>query len=169
MICGACLDSPLDTFCSAYLFEESAREIILKGKYSADRKALAFMAQSLTPHIKNKFDKIIPMPISKPRLIQRGFNQTHIIGKDLAKQTGIALDKTLISKKHRKAQSSLEHKARQKNIRGAFSMISACQGQKLILLDDVCTTASTLKEAARTLKRAGAQEIHAFVFAAVQN
>lgn len=165
-VCGACLRKPpaVEALFIAFCFETVARELVLKGKYAADRAALALMAE-LMPQDLPPVDALVPMPIAAPRLWQRGFNQTHYLAAALAKRCGTALEKRLLRKQARPPQSVLAAGERHRNIRGAFSLRGACP-PSVLLVDDVYTTGATVREAALTLKQAGARQVYAAVFAA---
>jgi len=108
------------------------------------------------------------VPLHKRRLRWRGFNQAEILGNQLAFHYGIPLVSLLSRRRSTIPQSLVKDKARRrKNIKNVF----CCQnrelvkGRKVIIVDDVCTTASTLKECARVLSRAGAKEVWGLVLA----
>lgn len=109
------------------------------------------------------------VPLHKHRLRWRGFNQAEILAQSLASYYGISVVLLLARKRSTIPQSLVKNKEkRKKNIKNVFR----CQnrelfrGRKVIIVDDVCTTASTLKECARVLSRAGAKEIWGLVLAA---
>ncbi|MEK6952284.1 MAG: double zinc ribbon domain-containing protein [Nanoarchaeota archaeon] len=107
-----------------------------------------------------------PIPLHKYRLNQRGFNQSEIIGSYISKHLRLDSKEFLIRSKKTKIQAMLNSKEfRYKNLRGAFKMKLNMNiiGKNIILIDDVVTTGSTVKEAASVLKRNKA--LNVFVFA----
>lgn len=107
---------------------------------------------------------IIPIPLHKRRIQWRGFNQAEEIAKELSPLLKIPMDaKIMIRKKYTKPQALLKGKSRTENIKGAFKIkkdkLSYIQKKKIILLDDVTTTLSTLEEAAKILKENGVKEV----------
>jgi len=115
---------------------------------------------------------LIPIPISRQRLKERGFNQTELICKELIKldhNTSFEWSKNiLIKNKETIHQAQVkERKDRLKNLAGSFSVLNQekIKNRNLILLDDVTTTGATLKEARNILKKAGAKKIIAFTLA----
>lgn len=115
-----------------------------------------------------KFDLIIPIPLSKKRLQERGFNQAAIFGKYLSQSLNIPQSENiLIRTKATKPQFSLPSAQRILNIKGAFT----CQNpnlfedKKVLLIDDVATTYSTLVESANILKRNKASFVWALTLA----
>lgn len=105
---------------------------------------------------------LIPLPLEKKKLKWRGFNQAEEIGKELSKFLEIPLwGDVLIKIRETLPQVELSGKEREENIKGAFSLRNRekIQGKKILLVDDVYTTGSSVEEAARVLKEAGAKEI----------
>ena len=111
---------------------------------------------------------IIPVPLHRKRKSLRGFNQAQDLGKALEKRTGIqSISSLLLRARNSPPQTSLEGKARRKNIKGAFGIKKEIKvkGKTILLVDDVYTTGSTLEECARILKQAGAREVKALTLA----
>jgi ComF family protein len=105
---------------------------------------------------------IVPVPLSVGRKNWRGFNQTEVLGKIIAKKLGVNFDpKILIKVKETRPQAKLTRKERVRQVRGSFGLDSnrSVQGQKFIVFDDVWTTGATLKAAAASLKRKGAAQV----------
>ncbi|MDI6895681.1 MAG: phosphoribosyltransferase family protein, partial [Bacillota bacterium] len=111
---------------------------------------------------------LIPVPLEKKRLRWRGFNQAEEIGKHLSFYFKIPLLKDVLMKiKETPAQVELEAKTRKEILRRAFFIKnkSLIENKKIILVDDIYTTGSTMEECARILKEAGAKEIIGIVVA----
>ena len=102
---------------------------------------------------------LVPVPLHLKRLRQRGFNQAHLLIRGWAKQAGMAFDGLTLSRSRwTEPQTTLSRKERKKNIRGAFLVKhpERIGGKKIVLVDDVYTTGSTVNECARVLMKAGA-------------
>lgn len=111
---------------------------------------------------------IIPIPLERKRLKWRGFNQAEEIAKELANFFEIPLiSDCLIKIRETLPQTELSEKERKENLKGAFLVKNKekIKKKKILLVDDVYTTGSTLEEAARVLKEAGAKEIIGIVVA----
>lgn len=111
---------------------------------------------------------ILPIPQTKKRLKWRGFNQSSEIGKELAKYFNIEFfENVLVKTKETERQVELSATERKENIKGAFSIKNSdlIKNRKIILVDDIYTTGSTMEEAARTLKKEGAKEVIGIVAA----
>lgn len=110
----------------------------------------------------------IPIPLSKKRLRERGFNQAEIIARIFAEHHKLEMRSDLLKKiSHTKPQAGLNRSERETNLRNCFRVCAASEinGRNVLLIDDVCTTGSTLNEASRVLKEAGAKKIIALVAA----
>lgn len=117
-------------------------------------------------NVLKKYDMIIPVPIHRQRRIKRGYNQTELIAKEIAKNID-NLDyckNCLIKIKNIKAQSTLNSFERQQNTVGAYKVINEniIKNKKVIIFDDVYTTGSTAKECCNILKKYNVKEILIF-------
>jgi ComF family protein len=117
-------------------------------------------------------EAIVPVPLHGARLRERGYNQALELARPLAREFHIALAPGLLARtRATAAQSDLDALARRKNLRGAFEVDKSVLVDKaalprhIALLDDVMTTGTTLREAARVLKRAGAARVDVWVLA----
>ncbi|HEY8118527.1 MAG TPA: phosphoribosyltransferase family protein [Methylophilaceae bacterium] len=111
-------------------------------------------------------DIIIPMPLHRQRLQERGFNQAVEIAKVLSNRLGLTLDtKSCTRIKLAPPQVSLPLKQRVKNMRGAFNCESRMDSKRVALVDDVMTTGASLNELAKIVKSAGAVHVECWVVA----
>lgn len=154
---------------------EAVRGLIHRLKFKYLRSASLPLGKLTVDYLKNlgiplKNFSILPIPLSKKRLKERGFNQSELIAKYVATELKLELvDDGLIRTKNSKPQSETKNATeRKENVHGAFSVQSqqAISGKNIIILDDVITSGSTMEEAARTLKSAGAKKIIAVTVAA---
>lgn len=172
--CGACLTYPphYDLARSLYLYEGAIRDLIHSFKYNQQtqlRYPLALLAlegvsglAAYAPHI------IIPVPLHRSRLRQRGFNQAVLLGKVLSQQMSLPmLPDALVRTRPTEPQIKLSATERRLNVKGAFSVgrAGSVAGKRILLLDDVMTTGSTMDECARELKKAGAEAVFAAAIA----
>jgi ComF family protein len=146
------------------------RNLIKKFKYEPFVKELGKALSSLIIDHLNLLDNkpdflnflLIPVPLEKRKLKWRGFNQAEEIGKELAAflKTPLIPD-VLIKTKETPAQVELSDEERKENVKNAFLCKNPekIKGKKILLVDDVFTTGSTMEECARILKEAGAEKI----------
>ena len=104
------------------------------------------------------------VPLSDERLRERGFNQAREISRHASRLTGIPIATDACRRVvHTSPQSQLPWKERSKNVRKAFVCLEQLAGLHVAVVDDVLTTGSTMNEVARTLKKAGAARVSAWV------
>ncbi len=109
-----------------------------------------------------KWDLLIPIPLHKVKQRSRGFNQSELIVDAITEVCSIEKDNAvLIRHRYTRNQAALPMRERAANVKGAFSVVdkSKIEGKKIILVDDVITTGSTMLECIKTLKEAGAKEV----------
>ncbi|GAH54355.1 unnamed protein product, partial [marine sediment metagenome] len=110
----------------------------------------------------------IPVPLHPKRKKKRGFNQAQIIAKELARIKGIELrDQMLLKIKNVPPQTSLRVEERAENVSGAFGVAKGdkIKGKVVLLVDDVYTTGSTIRECSSVLRNAGVKEVKALTVA----
>ena len=109
-----------------------------------------------------KYDIIVPVPIHKKRKNERGYNQSELIARKLAKNLNLELvNDSLIKQKNTLPQSTLSKKQREENAKQVYKIQNKpkIENKKVILLDDIYTTGATTKECSKVLKQNGAKEI----------
>ena len=109
-----------------------------------------------------KYDIIIPVPIHKKRKLVRGYNQTELIAKQIAKDTNLKLEnRALFKQRNIVSQSELNKSNRKENVKNAFIIKNKekVKNKKILIFDDIYTTGSTAQECSKVLKNAGASKI----------
>jgi len=161
-------------FAAAPYDNNLTKELIHKLKYSFVKdisKDLAIPIVNFLKSLNSDFSEflIIPVPLHKSRLRWRGFNQANEIAKEISKFLKIPLiSNNLVKIKSTKPQVEIsDSQKRKENVQGAFRVKNPkiFAGKKIILVDDIYTTGSTMEECAKVLKRAGAKEIRGIVVA----
>jgi ComF family protein len=111
--------------------------------------------------LEQRFDIIVPAPLHWVRWLQRGFNQSHLLARELRRRLRIPVVNALRRRKMTRAQAGLTRAGRRVNVAGAFSArrTSAVRDRRVLLVDDVMTTGATMNACAGALKRAGAGHI----------
>jgi len=155
-------------------YAESLRDLIISYKFnnSFGRNHLLSILACTTFQSRNARipDIIIPVPLHTRRLLWRGFNQSLEIAKALGKELERPVLKDGLTRiRNTPPQTQFGHKERQENIKNAFATKKQCIAEQTVLLvDDVYTTGATLRECARTVKRAGALGVDVLVLARAQ-
>ncbi len=110
---------------------------------------------------------IVPVPLHWSRRNWRGFNQSALLGQLLAKNLDITFSDCLTRTRPTTPQTKLERSARRQNIKNAFELAVSGRplAESVLLIDDVWTTGSTLRECAYVLKRSGAKQVWALTLA----
>jgi ComF family protein len=103
-------------------------------------------------------DCLVPVPITKE---ERGVDHAKMIAEKFSEKICIRIDYSLVKIKGTKKQTSLKRDERCENVKGAFGVMNPkrFKGKKVLLIDDVVTTCSTVNECAKVLKKAGAKEV----------
>ncbi len=115
-----------------------------------------------------RVDCLVPVPLHEERLAFRGFNQSELLAAALSKAKGLPVASDVIVRtRHTTPQVTLKARQRWTNMDGAFAPVQAgrLHGESMLLIDDVCTTGSTLRACAAALHEAGAGDIWALTVA----
>ncbi len=175
-LCSSCLEKPpsfsVHRSCGRYRGE--LKDAILLFKYRRYKTLGSNLARFVFESLKKEeevwwgTDIIVPVPLHRRRKWERGFNQTEVLAKELSRLTEFPLEADVLKKvRNIPPQTSLEPDERAKNVADAYLAANEerIQGKIILLVDDVFTTGSTLRECASVLKRAGAKEVRAITLA----
>ena len=156
-----------------FKYEGIIRENLLKYKFEEKsylyKTFVNFLLKNdkIFENMKN-YDTIIPVPISKKRNRQRGYNQSFLIAKEISKYTNLKLiNNCLFKTKNVIEQSKLTKEEREQNIKNVYSLKNGdkIESKKILLIDDIYTTGSTVNECCRILKKANPKKIGVVVLA----
>lgn len=148
--------------------DEWVRQLVHNLKFKFLKPAAQPLASLLVAYAKEALPSlegfvVVPIPLSRARERERGFNQSALIGKIFSAHFSMEfLTELLVRERHTKAQSEInDFSKRHENVAGCFSVLcpDLVKGKNLIVIDDVTTSGATFFEAAVTLKRAGAKKI----------
>lgn len=167
--CGDCIADPppFDAARAAVPFQDPIKGLIHRFKYEHRvqlRRPLALLTAELLAPFAAEFapDLIVPVPLHVRRLRSRGFNQALLIAELLSKKWDIPLSRRGLRRiRWTEPQITLSAAEREKNVKGAFQVRKPPEiaGRRVLLVDDVYTTGSTVAECCRTLKKAGADKV----------
>ncbi|MBW1784217.1 MAG: ComF family protein [Deltaproteobacteria bacterium] len=168
-LCEDCLrKSPFyEAAWAPYRYEGAILEAIHRLKYGSK----GFLADAIGPLLARftgeRFDMsgsvlIMPVPLHPRRIRERGFNQSLLLARHVARRLQLDLDFLSLRRvRYTLPQTRLAKKERQQNVRGAFQLknLGSVRGKTILLVDDVVTTGNTLNECARILKKGGAVKV----------
>jgi ComF family protein len=147
-------------------YDGPVKELILGLKFnrrSSGASAAADLALRTLPYAW-RVDLVTSVPIAPARYRQRGYNQSELIARRVAAQMRLPYY-PLLGRASSTHQLGLDRRSRLEQVRGAFYLERACQGRRVLVVDDVITTGATLSEAAGVLDAAGAERIWAVAVA----
>ena len=165
-----CEEAAFDGFSAPFLYNDATGKLVQGLKYNDGLRLARFMAHQMAMLMPPQADVIVPVPLYWRRLRKRKYNQSAVLVWHLARQTGIASQLIGLKRvRHTASQVGQPAKVRRRQLAKAFAADKELfQGQKVVLVDDVCTTGSTAHWCAQALKEAGAREIHLLTFAYVE-
>jgi ComF family protein len=156
-------------------FSGAMRTLVHQFKYADSHDARTLFGRWLAEaslDLQPGADLIVPVPLSRLRLLMRRFNQAAILAGELSARTGLPMDPSmLVRTRFTTAQVGLTGAQRRRNMAGAFKVPArrrgAVQGRNVLLVDDVITTGATVEACARALRRAGAARVDVVALALV--
>ena len=148
-------------------YKEIIRKLILQYKFNDKSYLYKTFSEFI---VKNKkafdfiksYDIIIPVPIHKIRMRERGYNQSELIAKELAEKAGIELySDVLIKVKNNKVQSTLGAEEREKNTKNVYKLINLQKiyNKKILIFDDIYTTGATINSCIQEIKKGKPSQI----------
>ena len=175
-LCGLCLTGHyhFDLARALVRYQPPITTIISSFKYHGQTTSLkSFQAiQQQLPGLTqlNQPDLIIPVPLHLKRLQQRGFNQALLLARAFYQNQHQLIDFRVLERhRYTEPQTGLSGKVRRKNLKNAFRVKDEeiVKGKRVVLVDDVFTTGTTVNECAKVLKKAGAKEVLVLTMARV--
>lgn len=145
---------------SVVIYNDFSQEVIARYKYRGDyilAYAIAYLMKKKLDEI--KFDVMIPIPLSEARQYERGFNQSEALILASGYESSTLLTRTHSEKQSKKSRSERIH------LPEVFQMEGKVSNQNILLIDDIYTTGSTLRHAAKLVKEAGAASVCSLTFA----
>ena len=166
-LCPTCWGwrSDIDGIRSCFHFDGIIRRAVYELKYHGLKSISGSLAELMADYLQNDFppcEVLVPVPLHPKRLRQRGYNQSEILSRKLGELTGLPMDgDCLIRLKDSLPQArSKTVEERRRNVDSAFTCRDGrFTGKRVILVDDVCTSGSTLETCAEALKAAGAASV----------
>lgn len=174
MVCGECISIPppftstVASFCYAAPIDKAIQQL----KYNHKQYFASIFANFLATRIHQQYQDsslpccLIPVPMHKRKLKERGFNQAQLISKKLSQLLAIPTNASMLQKiKSTPAQTRLNKRERTRNLKGAFILTGSVVGQHIALVDDVVTTRATSDLLSQLLMDAGAKRVDVWCIA----
>lgn len=153
-----------------WIYDENLRRSIVGFKYKNRREYADFYVDELAKHYKEKImrmgaEVIVPVPVHKRRYRQRGYNQAAILAQGLGERLNLPVEEELlIRSRYTMPQKSLDDKERLKNLEQAFAVNPKISeqylGSRILLIDDIYTTGSTIEACTKVLLQAGVGNVY---------
>ena len=146
---------------SPFVYRDVTQRLIVRLKFGGAALAAEPLAHEMALCVSGmRFDAMVPVPLHKSHQRERGFNQSRLLCDLIFEHTGIPVIDALLKKHNRRRQSSLPAHKRSQNVKGAYKVILPVDGMEILLVDDVRTTGSTVRECANELLKAGADSVY---------
>lgn len=151
-------------------YSQVVSNLIIEFKYRGKPSLAKLFSELMVRSIPWAFDSealLVPVPMHKTRLRERGYNQSHLLCNEISRQTGLRLAQDLLIKtSETKAQATLSGNQRLENLKGVFTIkVREENLSNVLLVDDVVTTGTTLCRCAEALLSSGAERVSACVIA----
>lgn len=171
MLCGRCAEHSFDRAFALGPYENGLRSTILRLKSTPHIPGV--LAEQTATRFANLngmvFDSIVPVPLSKRRRFERGFNQAEIIAELVSRLTGVTIDRNSLERKtHTQMHRvGMDQKAREKTVENAFTVArpKMIADRHVLLTDDVLTSGATASACAQILRLHGAKSVAVFTIA----
>jgi ComF family protein len=150
---------------TAFFYEGKLREGFLRYKFQGKREYAhlfgAFLTQAAAEQLDGDWELVTWAPLSKKRLRKRGYDQAKLLAEQVSKAFQIPLVSTLEKIRDTKAQSTLSAEQRAENVKNVYRLAKGCSvaGKRILLVDDILTTGSTLSACAKVLLENGAEQV----------
>lgn len=157
LMCRSRKMNGIDKSYAPFCYRKEVRKLIHELKFECNASFLEYLGEKMYASLTDRdFDGIVPVPLNRKRLEERGENQAELLAAKLSEKTGIPVIKALARSGYQKPQSETPIAEREKNIQGCFHAGMFIEGKRLLLVDDVRTSGSTAQACAKELKNAGA-------------
>jgi ComF family protein len=148
-----------------YEYVDTIRAALLLLKYCGKRRIAHAFADALVPILPTDYAAVIALPAAPLRISQRGYDQAVLLAQAVARRLGVRYCVGLVRTRDTTAQAHLTRLQRAANVAGAFGWHGEVPNGRVLLVDDICTTGATLREAIHALHACGIQDVDVAVIA----
>ena len=151
-------------------YQNAYKQIIKEFKFGNMPWLADALARELLPFLPEEYDVLVPVPLHTHRLRERGYNQSELLVRSLSRMSGMPWQQSLNRVRDTPHQTGIGRAERLQNLHDAFALHEGVQvqGKKIILIDDVFTTGTTVLTCAKVLHQHGAKEIASCTLASGQ-
>ena len=179
--CGKPLENPRQEYCTdcgrkkhqfdqgkaVFVYQGQIRQSMYRFKYGNKREYAEFYANAAVEKYgvwlnKIKAEVLIPIPMYSRKKRLRGYNQAEVFARALGRKTGILVDEHLVRRvRNTIPQKELNESQRRSNLKNAFQLTAdIVKYKRVVLVDDIYTTGSTIDEVSKVLKESGVKNIY---------
>lgn len=179
-ICGKGLTAEADEYCTdctgkTHIYEQgisalansgAVKASMMRFKFSGRQEYAVFFARCMALVLKNRLETwkpeiMIPVPLHTSKKAKRGYNQAELLCSELEGLIGVATDRNLVRRTRKtKPQKDLDDRERKANLEQAFEITGKCSYNRVLIVDDIYTTGSTIDAVASVLKAAGVKNVY---------
>ena len=176
MMCPTCAAGKceLDLIRSACVYDDASRAAMLPYKHAGRIQYARFMSRAMIWALRDtdiKPDIVMPVPLARRRLFQRGYNQATLLAQPIARAFDVKMDLSSVTRKYRENMGHKNSAQRAQNVHNVFTVrnMDKIRGKKILLVDDVMTSGATFNELHRVLNEAGATAVYGVTFCRVSH
>ncbi len=170
--CASCLQDPpnFHNCLAMYVYQHPVDALIREMKFNQRPEIIHSLGNDFAVWLSGRVDSqpevMIPVPMHRHRMMQRGYNQALELARTLNKRLTIPIDSRYCRRiRNTPSQTDIPTKQRKANVRGAFDIPTPLNYRHVVIVDDVITTGSTVNELARLFSKAGVERIHVYALA----
>jgi len=158
-------EQPYSFLAAPFRYTKAGRRVLANYKFHGQHAIIGFLAPAVAATVReygtDGIDCVTWVPLSPLRMRERGYSQSHILAKHVAKALGLPCVRTLVKVRHTKRQSLAKNAGeRRANVADAYRVTGGCRSdQSILLIDDVWTTGATMRRCSRLLRDAGAKSV----------
>jgi len=150
--------------------ESKVQDILHEVKYKSNEQLAYYLGELLALKLKDslkEIDVIIPVPLHKKRILERGYNQSALLAEGLGARLNIEVEEGVVQrKKHTETQTKKNRSERVENMKNAFQWDTAVRNKRILFLDDVITTGATLESLVLAMPAEWNNQVNILSFAA---
>ena len=150
----------IDASYAPFCYRGGVRKLVHEFKFEGNSSFIRYLGWQMAESLPDRdFDAIVPVPLSRERMWDRGVNQARLLAEALSDRVNIPVMDAMERTGDRKPQSATPINEREENVKGVFQSVMDLTGMRILLIDDVRTTGSTAQECAKEMKKAGAVKV----------